>query len=507
MRIFLLIVVALTGCDFARGTLKIDSSDAYMPHRLSLYKSKRTLRRPWDPFFRSHEFLHVSQDHPFFIKFRDFLVSEPLSPQVFAEGMSLSAGTYLLLADCSHQIITIEKQKTHRIPLRKLLLKMPQQELGSSPGVEIFCSRGEGGFWRQRFDQVSELYVLPGNHSITVEMVPYEIQSTEDTLLLSALLVQGKKGAKHFYLSAQKRGPSITKKYPVGSWIALLPGEYEVSVHGSKKLIRLFPQGKLTLALSHFRVTTPEGVVLKNALSYMRRPYGFTLWQGESFYRLQLNRTYGILPGQYELQLDLSDSKTPLTLKPDSEQTLPLRSLSLDYRCEDFSFDDKMPACDESMDVYLYFEKEAHPIKASSHMPILFHHHRVSVQLGGSHGLRKLIRWSSQDFSLKKLALGVVVISGVKVYTKSEVTELVRVEVLDQESKNKNSLGVSEDIKGKVSTLYLIPGTYGLVSYSSLEKNGIFTQERRVMKVFTVKENKLMSLSYPYYLKEPKQPL
>ena len=427
--------------------------------------------------------------------------SSPITLETYgrlAPGLStwLPVGSYLILAHCSHQWITIQEQKTTTVKLHKVLFQKPQ-ELAESSGVfHIQCQRYRQGVFPGHLQNTYELYMLSGQHSLFVNIKALNISikegNTPKPYALAAFRVPGatekNTEGKHYFLSTDDHQLSLTRHISLGKWVFVWPGSYRASLHGTSHKIELNPGEIQELPLSYLHLQAPPNLSFKNFLAVHRTPYRASLKGVNSSYDLNINTTYPLFPGTFKLQLGFSNQPFEIKLSPHSLTNISLQALTINSSCKENQW-----TCLGKVDVSLYQGQQKTPlIKGASDIPLLYPKGKVKILLSTSAGLRKAFELTPPQRQ-KTLTLGTVVVQPSYKVSSQELTELVRIETLEDPP-----LGASLEMSSqKPTTLKLLPGKYALTSYLSYKNNpkSPYLKKKVRRELFYVQEQNTIHLT------------
>ncbi len=420
-------------------------------------------------------------------------VSEQLGQ--FNKDVELDPGQYLVLADCSHAIVVIHPGKRVQQTVH-LLEFVPPQEPQSGDLFTVQCTRYERSHLRQQISNRFRFFVFPGAKDVLVGMVPLKIDLPKGDnqkpitkqFKLAAMRIApwqelGEKEKSPFFVSPLDSLLSITQAQEFGMWQFLLPGQYQVSVNGTSKIVRL-SEGEV-LSLKPATLTIKTGT-LKEAGWQSASPFYVEINEQHS---LNPNAHYPILPGPVQIRLPQDSQGHKIELLEGEVNEIRLKSITVQLGCSPGEWE-----CLGLRHAELFEGNEHYPFKTSAtDVPIFYLQNKVTIGLVGSSGIRYKIPAESQDVVLRA---GKVVLEPKPVFKQGQYTDLVRIEGAD-----KNLEGFSADIPPDgPSTIPLIEGTYILARFTSFS-----SQDRErvdVKKTFTLLPFEEKHIEVPYYVSE-----
>lgn len=487
------LLVALDGCQDTSGTLAISAPLESTPQDKRAVKLFRIKTPLWQRFVPLKYGL-ISANN------LTTLESTTITPTPGdLRGIRMAKGSYLLLADCSHHVVTIKTRQHALVPLKKVRFLRP--ELQSNGKLEILCKRVQGAF-DQWLSDATELYLLPGKHRFFIQMVPYEIitqnhQNFEVPLAALRLTEGPQPGGDIFFLSAPSPALDITQKLAVGQWIYLLPGDYNLTIHGSQKRVHLKAGDTMEVPLGSFTLKTPLDASLTDIPKVTGKPYGFDFITSSSTSQLAVNTTYSVFPGKYQIQLMGATKTQSLTVQPGKHATLNLKALTIKTPCPEGTHSS---GCLGEIDVSLFLGSQM--IQSLNDIPILYLGSKVTAALHTSFGLKKTL---PESVTHQVTTPGTVTLSSEIHDDPTRQTELIRIESLTQSAQNaEKSLSheFTEDLRSMpkhIKALHLLPGEYVLMTYESVKIPGGFQKQRRQIQRFLLADGSTLHLTYPVF--------
>lgn len=423
------------------------------------------------------------------------LVSEHVSR--FNEDVKLSAGRYLVLADCSSETVTILPGKrleliTHQVNF------IPATPPGDQDKFAIQCKRAEKTRSRQLFTNRFSLNMIGASHDLLVGMVPLHLEFNQQdknrdiqSFLLSALKIEASEqnsSELSFFVSPTADLVSVTEKQNFGNWIFLLPGQYEAEVNGTKMTVNLAQGEQRIIEPAYLRISTNENIHLELSSQIRGTPLFVEVNDGHWF---NLNERYAVLPGKIFLKLSGSTNPKEVLLKEGESMDLLARSLLVDQGCSPWEWN-----CLGDLEIRLYEPDQAFPFATGvTDVPLLFFESSALAGVEGSRNIKTRIPGGARDFEIK---LGYVEIIPRPTHVKGQVTDLLRIEAVGS-----GLTGVSLDIALDRSTkIPLATGQYQLVQYvMSTTSEG---DRRRNVQRFSVNRGQTIAFPLQVYLSEKK---
>ena len=462
------------------------------------------------------------------------------SPKITTiDGITLPKTQYLLLAHCSHQFITIRKHHTTKTKLTKLTFITPQLPADESGTLTIQCQRLHASMFDQTLRNIYTLFLLDGRHRFFIQSTPYEVithhHDDELTVHLAALKVATPtpppthptqrvplSNAQHYDISHPIEGSSSTNSLRFNEWIFLLPGSYKITVNGTHRILHLTAGQTHTITLGSLLVATPPAINLKALAIATGQPYAFTLITHTTQHQLYPNTHYFLLDGEYHLALGASTQSTKITIKPQHTTHRVLHALTVHNPCKPHSL------CSQQVELSLFQPNHTSPmIRTQSDLPVFFSGTELALTTHQSFGFKTALNLTPPDPTHPThftLTLGQVNFNPVVVYDPAKKTELVRIEDPTYQPLHFHQstelwplgqIGQSEDIQNQpqisapptqMTTAYLLPGKYQLVSYESVKHQQGFTKQRRELQHFVVGPGQTLQLDYTVLHPPPQAP-
>lgn len=416
----------------------------------------------------------------------------------FNQDISLSPGSYLVLADCSSETVIVYPGRKVGLVAHRLKFVAPQTPSGQD-SFSIQCSRSDKTRSRQHLNGQFELTMIHGKRDLLVGMVPMHIdfdtipQSNVPKDLsyrLAAVQVGNVPGREDasFFISPVNELIAATKYQKFGHWEFLLPGQYVLEVNGTRMKVSLGEDEKRIVRPALLRVTTSPDVDLDLPARIKGSPW---LVEINTAHWLSFNETYPVLPGTASLAISGSTQTVDVDLVEGAEIELKARSVTVDSGCPTGDF-----ACLGNRGINLSLPDEPYPfIESVTDIPVLFIDQGRSVLLGieGSRDISMEIPANVRD---KTINLGFVKIIPQPQHKPGQATDLIRVDAMGLPWR-----GHSLDINIERPTLMpLIAGTYQLEHYIS--NTAIDGDRRSVNRTFAIEPGKTLEMEVSVFLNE-----
>ena len=409
--------------------------------------------------------------------------------------MELDPGTYLVMADCSHELIILRPYDHIKLNLTRLKLLPPEVNFDPSD-FSIQCDRFKASIFRQQLTGNFELNILEGERNMLVNMAPLRVIQkpkhiqTPNLIHLSALRVgqeESEKALKQkYFISLLDETISITKPMQLGRWFLGLEGNYEISINGTKKNIKLQEKSIEKVNLGGLLVSPPKNVDLTVVSKVRGYPYTIKI---DGKHELLPNSIYSLLPGVLEVTLDQSKQKTKVEIYESELTKIPLKSVQVALDCAPWEWE-----CLGRREVMLYQNQENYPfLESITDIPILFIGSDIKLGIAESRGIKVDIPNNKFEH---KFSTGTLILKPEILSSKNYITDLVRLA-----SGSKNIKGKSLDIpKLRLSKMRLIAGKYKLEYFqTSLGDDG---ERWSTNKSFHISANKITRINVPFYVNE-----
>ena len=415
----------------------------------------------------------------------------------YNQTIPLTAGSYLVLADCSHKIVTIRPASTVHLTTH-IVEFIPPSPPKDNDKFSIQCSRFEDAQIRQVMTQKYKISLLTGFRKILVGMVPIELELTRESspsrisYHLASLRVSIPHNHDHleselYFISPKSKILSITDSQSFNEWQHLLPGEYTVEVNGMTQNVDLKAGEKVTLPSASIKVRSPIGFdpdikrQVLGALDY------YTLEKDNLF---SLDVTYPVLPGSLAIRLGNSSLDKPIKLNPFEHQEIKTKAVMVERGCSPWEW-----KCLGGQGIQLYLGEEHYPfLKSVTDVPLLYIGEDIWLEIEGSRNIHYRL---NDNESLPNLKLGEVELVPKPTLRSGWTTDLIRIET--QEPFRGHSLDLSMTQKTKVP---LIAGKFQLAQY--INKGASESDRMKTTQKFRVRPGKVTKVHYRTYLSESK---
>ncbi|RZA26757.1 MAG: hypothetical protein EOP10_02520 [Proteobacteria bacterium] len=423
-----------------------------------------------------------------------------ISEQVgsYNQPLTLPAGHYLILADCSYENVILRPSENRTLVAHQVIFNPPVSPQPDD-NFSIQCNRFAKTKSRQQFDNRYTLNILHGTRDLLVGMVPMTIKfddfaNHENPQLLSYNLsgmrvnaYDGMKPKTSFFISPVNGLLSVTETQEFGHWQFLLAGQYRLEVNGTSMDVNLKEGEQLEVAPAFLRVDVSESVNLNTSSNILGTPSYVELNGG---HWLDLNETYPVLPGTATLKMNGSLKEHIVDLVSSELTEKKVRSVLVDLDCSPWDW-----SCLGSRDVYLYETDKSYPFaQGITDVPLLFFEDDAWVSLQGSRDIRTRVT-SQQDSTYK---VGRLKLVPRQFHRHGQITDLSRIEAIGSPT-----MGRSLDLSVEDATeMPLIVGRYYLSQYNAVATND---WERRANRMaITVSAGSTEEIPFTVYVSEKK---
>lgn len=418
----------------------------------------------------------------------------------FNQLIELPVGNYLILADCSHEMIVLNPFEHKELTSHKVEFLLPHKKM---PGdkFSIQCNRFTKTKSIQHIQNRFSLNVLQGQRELLVGMVPLRINfksSEEDskpqilTYQLSAIQLASYPSMSPknlFFVSPANDLISITENQEFGNWLYLLAGDYVVSVNGTASHVTLKENESLKINPAFIRVSTDRSINLEISSNVLGTPLYVEL---NDQHWLDLNETYPVLPGVARLKLNGSFKSKEVNLVANKILDESVRSVHVGLDCSPWDWD-----CLGQRKVYLFEKDQLYPFaEGLTDVPILFFEDKdVWVSVEGSRDVHYQLSDKKKHFFLN---VGHITLIPRHSYRPGQITDLVRIESIGKPFK-----GVTLDLPlDREITIPLIEGRFYLSQYTS---NYSQEYERRShQRIINMRAKDRKTIKYTVFVSEKK---
>lgn len=435
----------------------------------------------------SYEIYKMAGEHP--LQF----VSE--TTVKFNDRISLLPGSYMILADCSSEIVNIYPGSNVVLVANQVNF-IPLQPPTEEDKFSIQCVRSERTHLRQSLMNHFSLAVLAGTREMLVGMVPLKIdlppsepkESRVVSHLLSYISVNfsGNEGAEDFFVSPVGGVTPFTENQHPGAKLFLIHGKYDLQLNGTALTVDLKEGESRAVIPGKFTVGTSPNANISRAEKVIGAPLYAEL-NGEHY--LNLNTTYSVLPGTLDVRLSTSIHSKPFKISEGETLKINARNIVVDLNCQKDDW-----ACLGNKKVLL-FEKGKTGFFAVSQtdIPILFFEDDVSIAVEGSRNIKLSI--SSADDQI--FEVGFLEVFPTPQHHGGVLTDLMRVE-----TNGSRFTGASLDLAvDKPTKMPLIVGQYHLAEYTFTTSDG---SRRKSAKFVNITPAATVKLDVQTFLSEKK---
>jgi hypothetical protein len=440
----------------------------------------------------SYEIYKIASESP--LQF----VSETRSK--FNERVLLMPGSYLVLADCSSELVNIYPKSDINLVAHQVNF-VPLQPTNPDDKFSIQCIRSERTRSRQNLINQFSLAVLSGVRDLLVGMTPLRLDLTPNGLnaqpseskvisqVLSSISVEsaGKEPYEDFFLSPVGGINPFTENQKPGAKLFVLKGSYNLQLNGTSMEVTLAEGETKNVVPATFTVSTSSKVDLLRAEKIRGAPL-FAELNGEHY--MSLNTIYPVLPGEIQVRLATSLRPAKFEAKEGENLKIHARNVQVELGCEQEDW-----GCLGSRKVRLFEKgKNYHFAESQTDVPILFLEKDVSVGVEGSRNIKQNLSAADDQ----RLKVGFLEVTPTPTFKPGVLTDLMRVE-----AKSPNSLiGASLDmVLDKQTLMPLFVGLYNLSQYSFITSDG---SRRKSPQSFYISPGKTVKLEVNTYLTEKK---
>lgn len=412
--------------------------------------------------------------------------------------MPLTPGSYLVLADCSFETVTIYPEKTKTLEVYEVNFPPPQAPQGGDI-FSIQCSRFDKIGARQNTVDRYSMKLLEGMREILVGMVPLKIDLTDPaktgsktlTFPLSALRVESQGVAQPaipYFVSPIEGTLSITQSQQFGRWQFLLPGKYRLELHGTELDVELSKGEARTVNPATLLIATPPTVRLDLAAQITGSPLFLEI---NSDHWLALNETYQVLPGRTNIRFSGATQSKELNFEEAKSYVIEPRSVLVDLGCAPTD-----RPCFGSREVFLYRPDEPYPIaKGVSNVPLLFFDEQVFIGVEGARDIRLELSKRESDTVIKTGKIDFAIDA---VHRPGQISDLVRIDTIGAPLAGHS---VDFPMERKLS-MYLFPGRYHLEHFVTLQN--VDGERKKLTTAFSMESGASKKLEVTLFLSEKK---
>jgi hypothetical protein len=388
----------------------------------------------------------------------------------FNERIPLSPGSYMVLADCSSEIVNIYPGSDVTLVAHQVNF-IPLQPPSERDKFSIQCQRSEKTRNRQSLTNRYTLSVLTGMRDLLVGMVPMRIDLTSSgaangaassrvvSYVLSSISIPEthQNSANQFFVSPIGGVTPYTENQMPGAKLFVLKGKYEVQLNGTKLSLELAEGESRNILPGTLRISTSANADIARAEQVRGAPL-FAEINGEHY--LNLNTTYPVLPGKIDVRLATSVRARPFDIVEGQNLNIHARNVQVDLGCSENDW-----ACLGSRKIRLFEkDKNYHFAEGQTDAPILFFESDVAIGVEGSRNIKMNLS-SADDIKLK---VGFIEVIPTPIHKPGILTDLMRVE-----PSGGGMTGASLDMTLDKSTVMpLIAGHYSLSQYTFFTSDG-----------------------------------
>ncbi len=386
----------------------------------------------------------------------------------FNERITLTPGSYMVLADCSSEVVNIYPGSDITLVAHRVNF-LPLQPPNEQDKFSIQCVRSERTRSRQNLMNRFSLAILSGTRDLLVGMIPLRLDLTAtgavipESRVVSHVLsyisvsASGKAPFDDFFVSPVGGVTPYTENQHPGAKLFLLHGKYDLQLNGTDMTVDLAEGESRTVIPGTLTVTTSPGADLARAERVRGAPL-FAEINGEHY--MNLNTTYPVLPGTLDVRLATSLRQQKFEVSEGEHLRIHARNVTVDLGCISNDW-----ACLGSKKIRLFEkDKNYHFAESQTDMPILFFEKNVTIGIEGSRNI-KLSLTSADD---QKVKVGFLEVTPTPIHKPGILTDLMRVE-----PQSSGLIGASLDMVLDKSTIMpLLAGQYHLAQYTFITSDG-----------------------------------
>ncbi|MCX6116618.1 MAG: hypothetical protein NT027_03690, partial [Proteobacteria bacterium] len=381
----------------------------------------------------------------------------------------LSPGSYLVLADCSSQIVNIYPRGDVTLTAHKVNF-IPIQPPKPNDKFSIQCLRSDRTRSRQHFSNHFSIAVLSGVREFLVGMVPIQMnleagpnqKSKLISYRLSSISVAGQNMSDlqdkfTYFLTPVSEVAPYTESQADGGKMYVLKGQYQVQVNGTSTNIDLAEGEGRVLVPATLKVEVSKNAQLEESAKIKGSPLYVEI-NGEHF--LHLNSTYAVLPGPIKVRLSTAVKPIEIAVKEAESIRLKAKNVIVKLNCaaEDWT-------CLGSRKVFVFERgKPSQLAESVSDTAVLYFGDNVSVGIEGSRNLR----YNLTPLDDQIIKVGYIEVTPTPIHKAGVLTDLVRIE-----PSNPHVVGTTLDMPLDKMSLIPVPvGSYNLAQFTYFSADG-----------------------------------
>ncbi len=411
----------------------------------------------------------------------------------FNKKVTLAPGSYMVLADCSSEIVNIYPGSDIKLTAHRINF-VPLQPPAEKDKFSIQCTRSERTHTRQNLMNHFSLAVLAGTRDLLVGMIPLRLDlsanDSPDSRVVSHLLssisvsATGNGPMDHFFVSPVGEVTPYTESQQPGAKLFVLSGTYDLQLNGTDMNVELAEGESRAVVPGTLTIATSPNADLGRA----ERVHGAPLFaeiNGEHY--MDLNTTYPVLPGSIDVRLAASTRASAFEIEEGENLKIHARNVLVDLGCEEDDW-----ACLGSRRVRLFDkDKNYHFAEGQTDGPILFLEKDVAIGIEGSRNI-KLSLSAADD---QRFKVGFLEVVPTPSHKQGVLTDLMRVE-----SSGNGIHGSSLDmVLDKPTVMPLLTGYYHLSQYTFVTSDG---SRRKSSQGIHINSGQRVTLNVQTYLSE-----
>lgn len=433
-----------------------------------------------------------------------YKINKKRSKQIISEKIGeynkdkmLSPGEYLVMAECSSRNIIIEPGKKSELFVHTLKFNTPiKPQYGDLFSLQCMHEGKKNS--RQNFVNTFSLNLFPQKAHLLVNLSSLDLDLSQHeetpqiiTYDLAAFRVMSNmKNSVQvpYFVTPHIKSLSITQAQKLNRWLFLLPGDYQVSLSGTKSRFSLTKGEKRTIQAAYLQVKLPSKRLLNLFTEVSGRPFDLFIYKS---HLISFNEIYPVIPMEHKIIFDHSQEPATIQTKQNKLSKITAHSIMVDRGCSPWEWE-----CIGKKEVFVF----AQGMLASFYVgktdaPIIYHQNKIALSMRSSKGIFFYIDSKTKKSVLKT---GTIVLKPVPILHPHKVTELIRIE-----ARKKPLYGHSQDVSFTRNTkMMLFEGDYFISSYVRI--NNKDDQKKVNKKIVRIKGHQNTEYEFPYFVSKKK---
>jgi hypothetical protein len=369
----------------------------------------------------------------------------------------LSPGLYMVASECAASQVTVTSETVTTFTVHVLSFQRASQNLSLDSGqlAPLSCRDpldGQVQLLPSRLDWP----LLPGENTFRLAERPITVLGGKDSSVsLAALKLKPPHefSKLSFYLMPNDSIGGQVVALPMGDFVWLLEGKYDVEINGSRRSFVLKAGEANEVPTGALRVESPPKFPMQRRLELGAQPV-FAYLEGGVL--LSLDQDYAVFDGEYILNLEGSELTSRVNVEPGSVTKVRTYGAQINRpKCS------PVEACRFNQFVTLHRDQKTFSLlNVPFDVPFLVLNDQVEYGVEGMRGIHRLLKTSSQGVEVEGLA---------RLRLKWEVRASVnrmRTDLVRLEPRDTQLLGKSLDLLlGRPNELVVPPGAYNLTYF------------------------------------------